>query len=296
MASGKDIRRRIKGVRSTGKITRAMEMISAVKMRRAVEAVLAVRPYAVSVIQVLHQLAHSLSQGAHPLLSDRPIRKEIYVVITSNRGLCGAFNAQVMRRVRAVLREDVKRTPVFVTIGRRGEQVLRRMNATILASFPDILTTPSTIAMRPISRLLMDEFLAGRADRVVMIYTDYVSALSQIVKVRALLPVTEKDTRKALHEMNGVSAEPILAEYTIEPSPERVLEHMIPRLVEMELYHALLESNASQESARMVAMKNATEAAQDMAADLTLAYNQLRQQRITQEIAELSAGMAAVSR
>ncbi|MEP7162558.1 MAG: FoF1 ATP synthase subunit gamma, partial [Candidatus Moraniibacteriota bacterium] len=162
---------------------------------------------------------------------------------------------------------------------------------------PDVLAAPSVLLLRSVTRLLMDEFTSGRADRVVMVYTDYVSALTQAVKVRALLPVTEKDTRKALHEMNGTVAEgKNIAEYLIEPSPEKVLENMIPRLVEMELYHAILESNASQEAARMVAMRSATDAAKEMVGDLTLAYNQLRQQRITQEIAELSAGMAAVAR
>lgn len=297
MPSGKEVRQRIRGVKSTGKITRAMEMISAVKMRRAVQAVLAIRPYGKSVIHVLHELAHTLTGERHPLLTERKVKQEIYVVITSNRGLCGAFNTQVMKRLRQVLEEDVGRDHVFITVGKKGENILRRMQKNILASFPDILATPSVVSLRPLTHLLMEEFLSGRADRIVMIYTDYVSALTQTVKVRGLLPVTEKDTRKALHEMNAeISEEKSLAEYLIEPSPETVLEHMIPRLIEMELFHALLESNASQEAARMVAMRSATDAAQEMVGDLTLAYNQLRQGKITQEIAELSAGMAAVAR
>jgi F-type H+-transporting ATPase subunit gamma len=138
-----------------------------------------------------------------------------------------------------------------------------------------------------------------RVDRVVMVYTDYISVLVQEVKVRGLLPVTLKDTKKALNEMrHAVTEEERIqqAEYVIEPSPKKVLWKMIPRLIEMELYHAVLESNASQESARMLAMRNATDAAKDMVSDLTLAYNQLRQAKITQEIAELSAGMAAVQK
>ncbi len=296
MASGKEVRRRIKGVKATGKITRAMEMISAVKMRRATEAVFAVRPYAKSAIHILHQLTQSLEQAASPLLTERPVRSEIYVVITSNRGLCGAFNTQVFRRLRSVLAEDSDRSPRFITIGKKGEQILRRMGKDIVATFPNILATPTVASLRPVTRILMDEFQSGRADRVVIVYTDYVSALSQVVKVRAVLPVTEKDTRKALHEMNAVVQTPDSAAFLFEPSPEKVLETMVPRLIEMELYHAILESNASQESARMVAMRNATDAARDMVADLTLAYNQLRQGKITQEIAELSAGMAAVQR
>lgn len=304
MASARDIRRRIKGVKGTGKITRAMEMISAVKMRKAVANVLAIRPYATTALELLRQLDRAVGEERHPLVTERPVKKELYVVITSNRGLCGAFNAQIVKRLRQVLKEDRGRERCFLTIGKKGENAVRRMfssaqngNGEIIASFPDVLTAPTAEGMRGVGRVIMDEFASGRVDRVVVIYTDFISMLSQEVKVRALLPVALKDTKKAMHEMgqgnDGSLAE--TSEYIIEPSPSGVLEQMIPRLVEMELYHAVLESNASQESARMMAMRNATDAAKDMVSDLTLAYNQLRQGKITQEIAELSAGMAAVT-
>ncbi len=313
MASARDIKRRIKGVRGTSKITRAMEMISAVKMRKAIASVLAVRPYAKSAIELLRQLDKAVGDEGHPLMTVRPVKKELYVIITSNRGLCGAFNAQIIKRLRQTLKEDTGKERVFVTLGKKGENAVRRILATpgsqgeIIASFPDVLAAPTTLGMRAVARLLIEEFEQKRVDRVVMLYTDYISMLSQEVKVRALLPVAIKDTKKAMHEMNGNSkveeaeAAPIVpkgdaaSEYVIEPSVKKVLWQMIPRLLEMELYHAVLESNASQESARMMAMRNATDAAKDMVADLTLAYNQLRQQKITQEIAELSAGMAAVT-
>ena len=305
MASARDIRRRIKGVKATGKITRAMEMISAVKMRKAVASVLAIRPYAENVIQVLHQLA-AVGED-HPLLEVRPVGKQLYVVITSNRGLCGAFNSQIVKRVRQILREDAGREAEFITIGKKGDAAVRRLLATpansevgsrIIASFPDVLGTPSAEGMRPIAKILIEAFETKRIDRVVMVYTDFKSMLAQEVKVRALLPVVEKDVQKALNEIeHGAIKERVLtAEYVIEPSPKKVLWKMIPRLLEMELYHAVLESNASQESARMMAMRNATDAGKEMAASLTLMYNQIRQQKITQEIAELSAGMAAVSK
>lgn len=296
MASARDIRRRIKGVKATGKITRAMEMISAVKMRKAVSAVLAIRPYAESVIQVLHQLA-AVGED-HPLLEVREVKKELYVVITSNRGLCGAFNAQIIKRVRQILREDTDREASFITIGKKGDAAVRRLGGDIVASFPDVLGIPTAELMRPIAKILIEAFESKRIDRVVMVYTDFKSMLSQEVKVRALLPVIEKDVQKALNEIeHGAIKERVMnAEYVIEPSPKKVLWKMIPRLLEMELYHAVLESNASQESARMMAMRSATDAGKEMAADLTLAYNQIRQSKITQEIAELSAGMAAVSK
>ncbi|MFZ1626999.1 MAG: ATP synthase F1 subunit gamma [Candidatus Moraniibacteriota bacterium] len=294
MPSGKDIRRRIKGVKTTGKITRAMEMISAVKMRRAVERVLAIRPYAQSVLSVLHRVTAAVKFEKHPLLLERPVVRELYVVITSNRGLCGSFNTQVLKKLCEARAEDKGREASFITLGKKGDQAIHRMHGNIIASFPDVFDYPRVTDMQPVTRVILDEFLSGRVDRIVMVYTDYVSALVQKVKVRALLPVTEKDAKKMLDEIGLETNGAIGGEFLIEPSPETVLETLIPRLIEAELYHAVLESNASQEAARMVAMRNATDAAGEMTDDLTLAYNQLRQGKITQEIAELSAGMAAV--
>jgi len=315
MASARDIRRRIKGVKSTGKITRAMEMISAVKMRKAVQSVLAIRPYAKSAIELLSQLSVATKEDSHPLLDVREVKKELYVVITSNRGLCGAFNAQIVKHLRQILKEDVNREQVFVTIGKKGEAAIRRFGKDIIASFPDVIGAPTVEGMRAIAKIVIEEFESKRVDRVVMVYTDYISVMVQEVKVRGLLPVAIKDTKKAFHEVTSLASDgdemqpttnnqqptteekkSAQAEYVIEPSPKKVLWRMIPRLIEMELYHAILESNASQESSRMMAMRNATDAAKDMVSDLTLAYNQIRQGKITQEIAELSAGMAAVTK
>jgi F-type H+-transporting ATPase subunit gamma len=308
MAGARDIRRRIKGVKSTGKITRAMEMISAVKMRKAVSSVLAIRPYAKSALRLLRQLNVAVANNEHLLLRERPIRRELYVVVASNRGLCGAFNSQIVKRLLSVLKEDIGREHCFITIGKKSDMAARRFGWDVIASFSDVLSLPTVESMRPITKIIIDEFESGRVDRVVMVYMDYISVLKQIVKVRGLLPVSIKDTEKALNEMDGAisdeergltsqSESAIFGqgEYMIEPSPKKVLWRMIPRLIEMELYHAILESNASQESARMLAMQSATNSAKDMVAGLTLAYNQLRQSKITQEIAELSAGMAAVS-
>lgn len=294
MPSGKDIRRRIKGVKSTGKITRAMEMISAVKMRRAVERALAMRPYAESALTVLHRVTEAVHFEQHPLLTERPVNKELYVVITSNRGLCGSFNTQVLKKLREARKEDKEREAVFITLGKKGEQAVRRMRGEIVASFPDVFDYPRVTDMQPVTRILLDEFQSGRVDRVVMVYTDYVSALVQKTKVRVLLPVIEKDAKKMLDEIGFKTDTPAKGDFLMEPLPAVVLETIIPRLIEAELYHAVLESNASQEAARMVAMRSATDAAKEMTTDLTLAYNQFRQQKITQEIAELSAGMAAV--
>ena len=302
MANSRDIKRRITGVKNTGKITRAMEMISAVKMRKAAAAVVAIRPYADDALRVLRQVAVALGREAHPLLTARPIQQELYIVVSSNRGLCGAFNTQIVKKVRAILAEDKGRAARFITIGKKAEGVLRRMGQEIIASFPEVIAEPSSDAVRVIAQMATQEFQEGRADRVVVIYTDYVSVMAQVVKVRALLPVTVKDAEKQVANIEGLAGErvpegeAVTSEYIIEPSPAAVLEVLVPKLLAMTLYHAVLESRASEEAARMMAMRNATDAAKEMGADLTLMYNQLRQQKITQEIAELSAGMAAVSK
>jgi F-type H+-transporting ATPase subunit gamma len=299
MANSRDIKRRIVGVKNTGKITRAMEMISAVKMRKASAAVFAIRPYAESATLVLRQLAQAVAGESHPLLTERPVKRELYIVFSSNRGLCGAFNAQLTKKIRQVLKEDEGREAVFIAVGKKIEQSLRRMNGTILATFPDLATEATTEGLRPIATMAMEEFTSGRVDRVIILYTDYVSVMSQVVKIKGLLPVTIKESEKTLMRIGNEPVThdeaPVTSEYLIEPSPKAVLETMVPKLLTMNLYHAALESKASEEAARMMAMRNATDAAKDMSAELTLAYNQLRQQKITQEIAELSAGMAAVS-
>ena len=303
MASTKEIQRRIKGVKSTGKITRAMEMISAVKMRKAVEAVTNVRPYAKAVLVVLRQMT-TVEHMEHPFFVSRPVKKTLYIVVASNRGLCGGFNSQVYKRLSAVREEDRDREAEYVTIGKKADMIARRVIASptlgggeIIASFPDILTLPSAENVRPVARMLVEKYLSEEIDRAVMVYTDFVSVMSQVPKVRALLPVVEKDVLKALHEMDPhapLDVDTLKAEYVIEPAPEEMLERLILQLLTMEIYHAVFESNASQEAARMMAMRNATEAAKEMVADLTLSYNQLRQAKITQEIAELSAGKAAL--
>lgn len=301
MANSRDIKRRIVGVKNTGKITRAMEMISAVKMRKASASVTAIRPYAENTLAVLRQISVALAGENHPLLTERPITQELYIVVSSNRGLCGAFNAQIIKKIRQILKEDSGRVASFITIGKKAEMSLRRMNQNILASFPDLIANPNSDGVRVVAQMATEEFKAGRVDRVVVIYTDYVSVMSQVVKVRALLPVTIKDTEKQVANIDGlpgetVAEEQVTSEYLIEPSPNAVLEILVPKLITMTVYHALLESRASEEAARMMSMRNATDAAKEMTGDLTLAYNQLRQQKITQEIAELSAGMAAVSK
>jgi F-type H+-transporting ATPase subunit gamma len=317
MASGKDIRRRIKSINSTGKITRAMEMVSAVKMRRAVSAVLMVRDYAISARNVLANLARAFESYEFGLLERREVKNILAIVIASNRGLCGSFNAQLLRKVKEEI-ENPKKLKInrignrrfessvpdkdlkidFVTIGKKADSYIKRMGKEIAASFPDMAHLSKIEDVRPLSKIVMDDYLEKKYDKVVIFYTDYISTISQKPKIRQILPISRVDLEKQIAEMDEHAKDGVTdiasVEYKVEPDPQAVLENIFPRLIEMQVYHAILESNASKESARMIAMRNATDAAKEMADSLTLAYNQLRQMKITQEIAEISAGRAAL--
>lgn len=306
-----------------------MEMVAAAKMRRAVAAVLAIRPYARSAWSVLTNLARAFATEKNGLLEVREVKKILMLVITSNRGLCGSFNAQVIKKIKdeianpkklkinRVGANKIKSTVAdselgidFVTVGKKGEAAIRKMSASthgdasstrgggIIATFSDLAYVPTVEDIRPLVKLILNEYLEKKYDKVVVVYTDYISTIRQETKIRQLLPISKIDIEKQMAEMDILAKEYGLnepeVEYKVEPSPKEVLEYILPRLIEMQVYHAILESSASKESAQMVAMKNATEAAGEMAGDLTFAYNQIRQMKITQEIAEISAGRAAL--
>lgn len=329
MASGKEIRRRIKSIRSTGKITKAMEMVSAAKMRKAIASVLAVRPYAKSAWSVLTNLSRAFETHQVGLLEVREVRQVLVVLVSSNRGLCGSFNSQLARKIRGEIQNPEKlminRVGIkkvypkhlktksqategdlvpkelkidFITIGKKGENMARKLDKEITASFNEIGYITNIEAIRPLSKIIIGDYLARKYDKVVAVYTDYVSVISQQTRIRQLLPISKIDLEKQIAEMDVLAEEYGLegpkTEYKIEPNPEEVLQYIIPRLIEMQIYHAILESRASEESARMTAMRNATDAAGEMADDLTFVYNQIRQMKITQEIAEISAGRAAL--
>lgn len=316
--SSRDIRRRIKSINSTKKITRAMEMVSAAKMRRAVTSVLGIRPYAHSAWSILTNLARAFREEyGKGLLEVREVKSVLVILVTSNRGFCGSFNTQIMKKIREEVKnpkrlkvnrigekklesgisdEDLKID--FITIGKKGEKFIRKISREIVATFPELMNLPKVSDVRAVSKIVTDEYLAKKYDKVVIAYTDYVSAIVQEPKIRQLLPISKIDLEKQIAEMDTHAKEFGLkqpkTEYKVEPDPATVLDQIFPRLIEMQIFHAILESNASQESARMVAMRNATDAAGEMSVSLTLMYNQIRQMKITQEISEISAGRAAL--
>lgn len=294
-----------------------MEMVAASKMRRAVASVLAIRSYAHSAWSVLTNMARAFENYPIDLLEAREVKKVLMVVITSNRGLCGGFNSQLLRKVIEQVKNPAqlkvnrignKRIESsvpddqiqidFVTVGRKGASLVRKISKDIIATFDELTYLPKIEDVRALARLVMDEYRAKKYDKVVVVYTDYISAVTQQPKFRQLLPVSKVDIEKQLADMDVLAKEYGLdeppMEYKVEPDARGVLTEILPRLVEMQIYHAILESNASRESARMVAMRNATDAATDMVDNLTLIFNQIRQAGITQEIAEISAGRAAL--
>jgi F-type H+-transporting ATPase subunit gamma len=316
MPSSKDIRRRIKSINSTKKITRAMEMVSAAKMRRAVASVLSIRPYAHAAWSVLTNLARAFEKYQdNGLLEIREVKSVLLVVVASNRGLCGSFNTQITKKIKDEIMHpeklkinrisgkkidsSVKDLKIdFITIGKKGENMIRKLRKNIIAAFSEGEQFVLANDIKPLSKIVIDEYLAKKYDKVVVMYTDYISTVVQKTRIRQVLPISKIDIEKQIAEMDVLSKEygleqPVM-EYKIEPNPEEVLKFIIPRLVEMQLFHAVLESKASEESARMMAMRNASDAAAEMSEDLTLTYNQIRQGKITQEIAEISAGRAAL--
>lgn len=299
------IRRRIKSVTNTRKITKAMELVAAAKMRKAVAAVLATRPYAEAAWRAIRELAKVTDPTLHPLLREREgTGRTLVVLYSSDRGLCGGFNAQLLRAFGKFLAG--RTTPVdLVTIGRKGQDAARRRGLSVIATFTDLSNNPVVTDIRPIADIAIGDFIKkGGYDDVFLAFTDYRSAMTQVPHVAQILPITRieglGDVSEAVEEgkqaAKDAKAYGGANEYVFEPSPEKVLDVMLPRLVEAQIYQALLESSASEHAARMMAMRSATDAAEDMIGDLTLTYNQARQAGITREIAEISSGKAALEK
>ena len=299
----KAINRRIKSVVNTKKITKAMELVAASKMRKAVSAVLSSRPYA----QMAWSLAGRLDRTdgeRHPMASSRAeVKRTLAILLTSDRGLCGGFNAQVLRTAAEFVRGRPQGSTDFIAIGRRGENWIRRRGLPLTASFTEALAggTTDALKVRPIGRLATRGFMSGEYDEVILIYTDFISSLVQKPRTKVLLPIRRDSELGQAGARGAQGSDPergqtlAAGEYLFEPNPAAVLDALLPRIAEAQLYQAALESLASEHSARMMAMRSATDAASDMIDDLRLTFNQARQAGITQEIAEISAGRAALA-
>jgi F-type H+-transporting ATPase subunit gamma len=293
------IKRRIKSVKNTRKITKAMELVAASKMRKAVNSVIGSRPYSKLAWATVKSISSRVDTTLHPLLRQRDeVKKVLVLLITSDRGLAGGFNTNILKKTRETIKALGDGVEIqTVCIGKRGADAMRRMDLPIMASFLDITNNTTFEEVLPIGQMVIEEFIAGSFDKVLVAYTDFVSAIAQAPLILELLPLSSEEEMAELGkvgEESQVGQVGVEGEYTFEPSPEKVLDQILPRLVETMVYQAVLESAASEHSARMMAMRSASDAAADMIDDLTFTFNQARQASITQEIAEISSGKAAL--
>lgn len=287
--NSKEIRRRIKSTQSIAKITKAMELVSAAKMRKAQAAATASRPYATLSGELLQNIAAKAGQSNNPLLrqvvadKSKP-SKILAIVVTSDKGLAGSLNSNVVNKTVGLLKDEGKDRFDFITVGRKGTDAVKRFSPNIIAVFPGKDKGITSADSRPVAEIAMEEFTKGTYDKVFVIYPQFISTLVQKPNVLQLLPFVKGEGER---EQNS-------REFLFEPSPHEVLDNLITRAIEFAIFQTLVESAASEHSARMVAMRNANEAAGELIDDLSLSYNQARQAGITRELSEISAAKLAM--
>jgi F-type H+-transporting ATPase subunit gamma len=291
MPTIRQLKRRITVVKNTAKITNALQLVAASKMRRAQDRALQARPYSEKLRVVLAGLATKAQgaddEAAHPLLASRPARNIAVLHITPDRGLCGGLNANLNRSAGTFV--AIQHEPVsVVAVGKKGRDFFVRAHTHLLAEFTELGDYPTQSDTMGIGRLVIDDYLNGTVDRVYVSFSEFVSTAVQRPAIRQLLPIEPPQMGSA------AEAEGFRQDYIFEPSPDIVLQRLLPRYIEMQIYEAVLQSAASEQSARMVAMKNATDNAQDITRELTLTYNKIRQEQITNELLDIVGGAAAL--
>ena len=294
MASAREMRLRIRSVKNISQVTRALETVSASKVRKAISAVTATRSYATKAWQVLKHVAEQPGRDSlHPLLANRiSVNNTLVVVITGDRGLAGADNSNVIRFVAS--RFDNNPVPVkFIAVGRKGRDLLFRRRKSVIADFSNLPAAPTFADVSAIGRLAVDAFMKGEVDEVFLVYTDFVNMARQVTTVKKLLPlelVGEGLVEDFQHHHTGPTAA-----YEYEPDMNEILDEIIPRFTALQVYQAVLESQASEHAARMIAMRNATDNAKELVGALQLAYNKVRQQTITNDILDIVGGAEALA-
>ena len=288
MASLIDIRRRLRSVKNNQQLTKAMKMVSAAKLRRSQDRVIAARPYAKALREVLANLSSRVREIRNPLLSERDEEKVLLLVVAGDKGLAGAFNANVHRAVGALLREKSWKEVTLVPIGKKAFDFWKRRTFPIAASYPGIFSKVGYGHAREISGILTEKFVSGEIDAAYAVYNEFRSILSQVVRVERILPIS----RSAAASAEGAEAPG--PEYLYEPDPVAILEKILPRYLEFSIFKILLESAASENAARMTAMDSASKNAGEIIDSLNLIYNRARQARITKELIEIVSGAAAL--
>jgi len=287
MAGGREIKTKIKSVQNTRKVTRALEMVSASKIRKAQERMRVLRPYVQAMKQVIGHLAQAHTDFQHPFLLERPNVKRVgYVVVSSDRGLAGGLNNNLFRKVLADMRQWQEQQAQIdvVTIGQKASAFFRRLNVDMRASVVHIGDAPKLETLIGVIRVMLDAFIEGKVDRVYLVYNRFINTMSQQVSFDQLLPLPVGEEKMAAHDWD----------YLYEPDPATVLEHVLTRYIDSLVYQAVMENVASEHAARMVAMKAASDNANKLIDTLNLVYNKARQAAITQEISEIVGGAAAV--
>jgi F-type H+-transporting ATPase subunit gamma len=291
MATLREVRRRIASVRNIAQITRAMQMVAASRMKRAQDAIIAARPYSDELREALARVAGAVGEEVDPLLARRQVRRVGLVVITTDRGLVGSLNANAVRSVLRHVSDEARGAGEIaeiaaITVGRKGRDSLRRAGVPIAAHFAQLGDRPSFADVTPIARLVTEDFLAGTYDRIEIAFSTFVNTLVQRPVIRTVLPVERPKMGDQETETND--------EYLFEPSPEAVLSRLLPHFVAVDIYRAVLENRASEQSAQMVAMRSATDNAHELIGELTLVYNKTRQANITREMTEIASGAEAL--
>ena len=298
MANLKEVRNRIKSVTSTQQITKAMKMVSAAKLKRATNAIVQLRPYANKLKELLANLSASLEDGSSPFLVEREPKKVLVIVVTSNRGLAGAFNANAIKTANNVIAEkyseQLKAGNVsIVAIGKKSQEYYERRKYNVIGNNNDLYLDLNFENTSKITESIMEGFLKGDFDRVELVYNQFKNAAMQILMAEQLIPVPKPEVKKEAaktKEPNG-----LLIDYILEPSKEKIVEELIPKNIKIQVYKAVLDSNASEHGARMTAMDKATDNAGELLKALKLSYNQARQAAITTELTEIVSGAAALT-
>jgi len=293
MANLKEVRNRIKSVSSTQQITKAMKMVSAAKLKRATNAIVALRPYATKLKELLANLSASLEDGSSPYLEVREPNKILVVVVNSNRGLAGAFNMNAIKTANILISEKYTKqlhagNVSIVAIGKKAQEYYQRRKYNVIGNNNDVYLDLNFLNVSKITESIMDGFVKGQYDRVELVYNQFRNAAVQILVAEQLLPVPK--TEKKAEDLSKVQVD-----YILEPSKEEIVEQLIPKNIKIQLYKAVLDSHASEHGARMTAMDKATDNAGELLKALKLSYNQARQAAITTELTEIVSGAAALT-
>ena len=294
MASARDMRLRIRSIKNIAQVTRALEAVSASKVNKAVAQVEGTRPYAAKAWQVLKHVAMQPgSESLHPLLTNRvDVKKTLVLLLSSDRGLAGAYNTNIIRfDMRSF--GDKHDIVEYITVGKKGRDLIMRRGGNVVAEFSDLPAAQSFMDVSAIGHLAVEKFLEGDVDEVYLVYTNYINMAKQIPVMKKLLPLAVDDSDALVREYG--TAKKMRAAYIYEPSPEEILDEVIPKFTALQVYQAILESLASEHAARMVAMRNATDNAHELVDALQLEYNKVRQQTITGDILDIAGGAEALA-